>query len=193
MSVRPTQFNVDGSIDVVFDEMGHSGIIPPEQIFWITDPISGEDNHNFIALHCPDGCGSVSTWPVGGGADPVNGQQLFVHKTERDGCACGQTAPNDTSATPTSHVRLNCNRMDGAGRWQLDTPPQVQQLENAPNMFQVVYRKADDLVVGLEPSGGVGPDNSVAVIHDMAEYDNLMRYDPAYLSADGDHIVGSPA
>ena len=64
--------------------------------------------------------------------------------------------------------------------------------EQSDAMFQVVYRKSDNLIVGMEPSGGVGPDNSVAVIHDMAEYDNLMRYDPAYLSTDGDHVVASP-
>ena len=64
--------------------------------------------------------------------------------------------------------------------------------EQADVMFQVVYRKSDNLIVGMEPSGGVGPDNSVAVIHDMAEYDNLMRYDPAYLSASGDKIQGTP-
>jgi hypothetical protein len=81
--------------------------------------------------------------------------------------------------------------MDGVGRWQLDTPAQIEARENSPNMFQVVYRKADNLIVGLEPSGGVGPDNSVQPIHDMAEYDVLMRTDPAYLSADGDHIVNT--
>ena len=64
--------------------------------------------------------------------------------------------------------------------------------EQAEKMFQVVYRKSDRLIVGMEPSGGVGQDNSVGVLHDMAEYDNLMRYDPAYLSADGDHVVGEP-
>jgi hypothetical protein len=192
MSIRPVAFNADGSISVVYDELGHSGTIPPEQIVWISDLISGNDNHNFIALDCPDGCGARSTWPVGGGADAVNGQQMFVEKTARDGCACGQTTPGDTSGTPASHVRLNCNRMDGPGRWQLDSPAQLSARENAPNMFQVVYRKADNLIVGLEPSGGVGPDNSVGVIHDMAEYDVLMRTNPAYLSSDGNHIQGSP-
>jgi hypothetical protein len=84
--------------------------------------------------------------------------------------------------------------MDGMGRWQLDTPAQIEAYENSPTMFQVVMNQATRLVVGLEPSGGgVGQGNQVVVIHDMAEYDNLMRYDPAYVSADGDHIVGSPA
>ena len=64
--------------------------------------------------------------------------------------------------------------------------------EQSPKQFQVVYNKTTRLIIGLEPSGGVGPDNSVGVIHDMAEYDNLQKYDPAYLSSDGDHIQGTP-
>jgi hypothetical protein len=108
----------DGSIDVVYDELGHSGTIPAAEIVWTTKP-DGSHDHNFIMLNCPDGCGAASTWPVGGGADPAIGQQMFIEKTQRDGCACGNVAPNDTSALPESHVRLNVNRMDGAGRWTL--------------------------------------------------------------------------
>jgi len=59
--------------------------------------------------------------------------------------------------------------------------------------FQVIYRRTDNLIVGLSPKGsGVGPDNRLAVIHDMAQYVNLMRYDPAYISDDKKLIVGTP-
>ena len=184
MSVRPVTFNPDGSVEVVLDELGHSGTLPPDQIIW------AGDDHTFIVLTCPDGCGSTSTHPVGGGAAPVEVQQMFVQKTQRDGCACGSIAAGDTTATPEAHVRLNVNRMDGAGRWQLDTQPAPRA--GGPPMFQVVYRTSDRLIVGLEPSGGVGPNNRVAVIHDLTEYDVLMQTDPAYLSADGGHVVGSP-
>ena len=34
MSVRPVQFNPDNSIDVVYDELGHSGTIPAAEIRW---------------------------------------------------------------------------------------------------------------------------------------------------------------
>lgn len=62
-----------------------------------------------------------------------------------------------------------------------------------PKQFQVIYRNTDRMIVGLSPKGaGVGPNNRLAVIHDMAEYEVLMRTDPAYLSTDGDHIVGTP-
>ena len=192
MSVRPINFLPNGDIETVYDELGHSGTIPAAEVRWTTG-IDGSESHLYIVLNCPDGCGASSTHPVGGGADAPNVQQMFVHKTELAGCACGQTAANDNTGTPASHVRLNVNRMDGINRWQLDTPAaRVGAQEAAPNMFQVVYRDADRLIVGLEPSGGVGPPNAVAVIHDMAEYDVLMRTDPAYLSADGDHIQASP-
>jgi hypothetical protein len=115
MSVRPVTFNADGSIEVVFDEQGHSGTIPAAEVVWAAD-MQGGHNHNFIVLNCPDGCGATSTHPVGGGAAPADVQQMFVQKTEREGCACGNVAAG-TTAVPESHVRLNCSRMDGPGRW----------------------------------------------------------------------------
>lgn len=115
MSVRPVAFNPDGSIDVVYDELGHGGTIPAAEVAWTTNS-DGSHNHNFIVLTCPDGCGATSTHPVGGGAAPADVQQMFVHKTERDGCACGNVEAA-TNAIPESHVRLNCSRMDGPDRW----------------------------------------------------------------------------
>src|SRR5262252_2081083 len=139
MSVRPVAFNPDGSIETVYDEAGHSSTIPAAEVRWTTN-LDGSPNHSYIVLQCPDGCGASSTHPVGGGADAPNVQQMFVHKTELEGCACGNVAAGDNTGTPMSHVRLNVNRMDGAGRWLLDTPAQVQATASAPNMFQVVYR-----------------------------------------------------
>lgn len=67
----------------------------------------------------------------------------------------------------------------------------IQQQPANEKMFQVVYRRADNLIVGLSPKGaGVGPDNRLAVLHDPTEFDNLMKFDPAYLSEDRLHIVG---
>jgi len=111
-------FHPDGSCDVVYDELGHGGTIPAAEIRWTTN-IDNSENHNYIVLNCPDGCGASSTHPVGGGAAPAEVQQMFVEKTKRDGCACGQCAPGDADALCESHVRLNVNRMDGAFRWQL--------------------------------------------------------------------------
>jgi len=198
MSLRPVQFNPDGSIDVVFDEMGHSGTIPAAEIKWTTG-IDGSPQHNYIILNCPDGCGGSSTHPVGGGADAPNVQQMFVNKTDLDGCACGQVTSADATGLGESHVRLNCNRMDGPGRWQLDQGVAAVVLQGAEvqasdNMFQVVYvDPGDGLIVGMNPSGGaVGNAHKVAVIQDLAEYDVLMRTNPAYLSADKNHILAAP-
>jgi hypothetical protein len=119
MSVRPVNFNAaDGSIDVVYDEQGHSGTIPVGEVAWAANS-DGSHNHNFIVLVCPDGCGATSTHPVGGGAAPVDVQQMFVNKVASEGCACGQIQPTDADAVGESHVRLNVNRMDGPGRWVL--------------------------------------------------------------------------
>jgi len=119
VSIRPVIFNADGSIDVVYDDVDppHSGMIPAADVQWATK-FDGSHDHDFIILNCPDGCGASSTWPVGGGADAAMGQQMFVEKTQRDGCACGNVQAG-TTALPESHVRLNVNRQDGAGRWTL--------------------------------------------------------------------------
>jgi hypothetical protein len=118
MSVRPVLFHENGDVDCVYDEGGHTGTIPAAEVQWATNP-DGSHNHNFIVLICPDGCGALSTHPVGGGAAPAEVQQMFVEKTQREGCACGNVDPG-TTALPESHVRLNVNRMDGVGRWTLD-------------------------------------------------------------------------
>lgn len=115
MSVRPVTFNPDGSIDVVYDEQGHSGTIPAAEVQWAAN-MDGSHNHSFIVLVCPDGCGATSTHPVGGGAAPAEVQQMFVGKTEREGCACGNVAAA-TNGIPESHVHLNVVRMDGEDRW----------------------------------------------------------------------------
>jgi len=60
--------------------------------------------------------------------------------------------------------------------------------------FQVVYvDPGNGLIVGMEPSGGaVGSAHKVAVLFDPAEYAVLMRTDPAYLSADKNHVLAAP-
>jgi len=67
-------------------------------------------------------------------------------------------------------------------------------MSEQPFQFQVVYvDPGDGLIVGMEPSGGaVGNAHKVAVLHDQAEYDMLMRTDPAYLSEDKQHILAGP-
>ena len=66
--------------------------------------------------------------------------------------------------------------------------------QQADFQFKVVYvDPGDGLIVGMEPSGGaVGNEHKVAVLFDPAEYENLMRYEPAYLSDDKQKILASP-
>src|SRR5215471_3878824 len=118
MSIRPTSFLPNGDIEVVYDELGHSGTIPAAEIRWTTD-ISGVENHNYIVLDCPDGCGGSSTHPVGGGADALKVQQMFVNKVDLEGCACGHVSAGDATTLNESHVHLQVARMDGEGRWAL--------------------------------------------------------------------------
>jgi hypothetical protein len=120
MSIRPVVFNADGSIDVVFDEGGHSGTIPAAEVLWSKN-IAGEDDHNFIVLQCPDGCGATSTHPVGGGAAPLEVQQMFVLKEHQEMTAGvqGRAAPaglNDAAQI----VKERVIAMDGLERWVLD-------------------------------------------------------------------------
>lgn len=119
MSIRPIQFNPDGSIDVVYDETGHSGTIVAADVKWATNT-DGSDNHNFIILDCPDGCGGSSTWPVGGGTDPPMGQEMFVRKVNAEGCVCGSVERTAPAQDAIDHVKELVTAMDGEERWQVD-------------------------------------------------------------------------
>jgi len=44
MSVRPITFNPDNSIDVVYDETGHTGTIAAAEVKWTTN-IDGTENY----------------------------------------------------------------------------------------------------------------------------------------------------
>lgn len=65
-------------------------------------------------------------------------------------------------------------------------------MAQAPKQFKVIYRDSDRMIIGLDPKGGgVGSGNKLEVMRDWAEYPNLMKYDPAYLTTDL-KIVGAP-
>jgi hypothetical protein len=63
-------------------------------------------------------------------------------------------------------------------------------MAEGPPQRPIVYRLTDRLVVGIHPKGGVGSQHRVQVI-DIAEYEILLRTDPAYVTSAG-KIVGSP-
>ena len=125
MSVRPINFNPDGSMDVHFDELGHMGNLLAAEVTWSTNP-DGSESHNYIILACPDGCGATSTWPVGGGADAPMGQEMFVRKIDLEGCCCDEPLAR-TSQAAIDHVKELVTAMDGEDRWALD---EAQVMEN---------------------------------------------------------------
>jgi hypothetical protein len=98
----------------------HGGSIQPTDVTYTTNP-DGSHNHQFASVTCPV-CGSVSTHPVGGGAQPALVQQMFVEISLREGCPCNAPmALGAARAVAEDHVKHHCEEMDGIGRWQLDT------------------------------------------------------------------------
>jgi hypothetical protein len=109
----------------------HQDTINPTTITYTTG-MDGQPNHLFATINCPV-CDSVSTHPVGGGAQPPLVQELFIHLALRDGCTC-ETGFAGARSTPYSaadvtaahnHVKVHTEEMDGEGRWQV-TAEQLQ-------------------------------------------------------------------
>ena len=119
MSVYVTDYSISPWAVVHDDAPGgaHEGTVDPATIIHTTDP-TGAENHDFLIVVCPV-CQAASTHPVGGGAQPVSVQQMFVTHAQTNGCPCGQIQSGDQDALVESHVRLQVNRQDGPGRWQL--------------------------------------------------------------------------
>jgi len=120
LSVYVADFTSATEWQIVHDDApggGHGGTINPATVTHATNP-DGSENHDFLVIQCPV-CDSASTHPVGGGAQPQSVQQMFVNHVGANGCPCGQVAASDPDTLGESHVRLQVNRMDGPGRWQL--------------------------------------------------------------------------
>ena len=75
--IRPTAVHPDGSVDVYFDELQHTGTVPAEQITWGKN-MDGSDNTSLLVLPCPDGCGSASSHPRESNEPLV--QEMFSRK-----------------------------------------------------------------------------------------------------------------
>jgi len=196
MTVTVTNFG--GTVWTIECHNGHSSDIDPSAATFI--PTIGGEIHDLINIECPV-CGTGTTHPAGGGIAPESVQQMFVLKAQLVDCPCGNVTVDDTESLIESHVRLNCNRMDGPGRWRLDqSATRVDDMrmnglgtrENPNIMFQTVSRKSDGLILGMNAKGGVGPDNSMNTWHSEQDYIDLMSHNPAYVNAAGDKIVGEP-
>ena len=119
MSIRPINFLPNGDLEVAFDEHGHQGTIAAADVKWTTS-MDGSEDHRYIILECPDGCGSTSTHPVGGGADAPNVQEMFVRKINAEGCVCGTVQRTAPAQAAMDHVHELVTEMDGEERWQVN-------------------------------------------------------------------------
>jgi len=121
MSIYVASFTDAQSWEVIHDDApggGHGGTVDPTTVKHTVGIDGVTEDHNFLVIQCPV-CDSVSTHPVGGGAQPQSVQQMFVNKVDSDGCPCGQVDATDATTLGESHVHLQCARMDGSGRWAL--------------------------------------------------------------------------
>ena len=128
MSVFVHDFNPgDGTWLITHDDApggSHTGVIQPTDVQRQVN-MDGTPNENFAIVTCPV-CGSVSTHPVGGGAQAPLVQEMFIYLAMRDGCT---EAPMGRKLRSTmtyeeahDHVKGHCEAMDGEGRWQVVAP-----------------------------------------------------------------------
>lgn len=118
MSVMVTSFdNADGTWSYVHGDApggSHEGTLDPATVAYGQNP-DGTENPNVISVPCPfAGCGSVSYWPPGGGADALMGQSLHVI------VAYAQPGAKGAGTDAAQEVKARCVATDGEARWVLD-------------------------------------------------------------------------
>jgi len=119
MSVKIINFE---TYEYVHDDApggSHGGTLDPATVTYGVN-IDGTDNPNIVAVPCPfEGCGSVSYWPPGGGADALLGQMLHVQVgLNAQPAARGGEARDVTSVVEDVKARVIAT--DGEERWVLD-------------------------------------------------------------------------
>ena len=96
----------------------HDGTVPSADIVHATG-MDGLPNFASINVTCPV-CGSSSSHPVGGGAQPPLVQEMFVRVAMRDGCPCPANFAADRPFQLTlGHIKQHTSQQDGLGRWQV--------------------------------------------------------------------------
>ena len=118
MSVKITDFSDWSYVHDDAPGGSHGGTLDPATVTYGTG-IDGEPNVNVVAVPCPfEGCGSVSYWPPGGGADALLGQSLHVVMATNQPQAKGASTRSTTDAV--AEVKQRVIDTDGEERWVLD-------------------------------------------------------------------------
>jgi hypothetical protein len=120
MSVKPTSFDhPDGLWTYGHDDAtggSHGGTLDPTTVTYGTN-IDGTPNEMVVVVPCPfEGCGSVSSWPPGGGADALLGQSLHVMVAMQPGLSREAKSAEQAAA----EVKQRVIDTDGEERWVLD-------------------------------------------------------------------------
>lgn len=121
MTVRLTAFDDPAGWTYVHDNApdgGHGGTLDPATVTYGTK-VDGTDNLDVVVVPCPfEGCGAVSFWPPGGGADALLGQSLHV-AVALNAQPVARGAQRDTTSV-VAEVKARVVAMDGEERWVLD-------------------------------------------------------------------------
>jgi hypothetical protein len=119
MSVKVTSFNDPTAWEYEHADApggSHGGTLDPATVTYGISP-DGSPNENVVVVPCPfEGCGSVSYWPPGGGADALLGQSLHVMVAMQPGL--GRSAKSAEQAA--AEVKQRVIDTDGEARWVLD-------------------------------------------------------------------------
>jgi hypothetical protein len=120
MSVKITNFDTWAYVHDDAPGGSHGGVLDPTSITYGTNT-DGTDDLNIIVVPCPfEGCGAVSYWPPGGGADALLGQSLHVVKQYQASVAAARGAVAMSVIDAAEQVKQRVIATDGEERWVLD-------------------------------------------------------------------------
>jgi hypothetical protein len=139
MSIIPIAFNNETKIYTMLHD-DHEFEVALSELAYNLNPDS-TTNWTTVTVPCPLD-DSVSWHPAGGGAAPIQVQEMFSQVIGLNGCPCG-TLSTLTRGVALSHAKLHCAQMDGAGRWQVP--------ENSGQIEEILFDAATHYVVGLGP------------------------------------------
>jgi hypothetical protein len=115
LSVRPVDYQPDGSITAIHDETGHTGTIALMAQVFGTKP-DGSVDEDWIGLACPEpGCDALSYHPVGGGASRGLVQKMFAISWQRRGQELGIPPAERGWEAIRDRVCAHADAMDGPG------------------------------------------------------------------------------